>query len=305
MSRKFRLRDNPGDDMHRRDVIRRRTHESHEEALLTVVDGPPEGDRWSTYADSGTLHGPAPRPSWVSTGSAAVDHELGIVKTGKEADVFLLRRELPGTDTPETGTSTLLAAKRYRDLDHKTFRRDSSYLEGRNVRESRQRRAAANRTAYGRKLLAGTWAVAEFEVLGAMWEAGAPVPYPVQLVGTELLMEWIGSPDGVAAPRLAQLRPKTDELASLWQQCIEAMTYLARAGLAHGDLSAYNLLVDDGRLVLIDVPQAVDIVANPQGMDFLYRDARNVAAWFTARGLPTADPDLLMAELVGCTGIGG
>jgi RIO kinase 1 len=248
---------------------------------------PPAGDRWSNW--DGARHGPTPRPSWVITESAAVDHELGIVKSGKEADVYLIEREIPDTDR-----GVRLAAKRYRE--HKSFHRDTAYLEGRRVRESRQQRAMSNRTRFGRTLLAGQWAAAEFDVLCAMWEADAPVPYPVQLSGTELLMEFIG--DEAAAPRLAETRPDAELLESLWEQCVHAMSHLARAGLAHGDLSPYNLLVHRGCLVMIDVPQAVDLVANPNGLDFLYRDAANVASWFAARGLARADADVLMAELI-------
>jgi len=85
------------------------------------------------------------------------------------------------------------------------------------------------------------------------------------------------------------------ELVSLWGQLVEAMTTLAQAGLAHGDLSPYNLLVHQGRLVMIDLPQVVDVISNPNGRGFLERDARNVATWFAARGLAAADPDKLAA----------
>src|SRR5580693_9958953 len=85
--------------------------------------GLPEGDRWSTWDQSTpTERGPKPHPEWLITDLAAVDHELGVLKTGKEADVFLLRRGVPGTDR-----SCLLAAKRYRDAAHRQFHRDSGY----------------------------------------------------------------------------------------------------------------------------------------------------------------------------------
>lgn len=101
----------------------------------------------------------------------------------------------------------------------------------------------ANRTTFGRQVPAGQGAVDEFDVLGMMWQAGAPVPYPVQLDGTEILLEFIRDPDGTAAPRLAQVRGTSGELHDLWDQCVDVMCLLATAGLAHGDLSAYNLLV--------------------------------------------------------------
>jgi RIO kinase 1 len=259
-------------------------------------DDPPDGGRWSTWDDC--LRGPEPYPDWVVTELAAVDTELGIVKTGKEADVHLVERAVPGTDR-----SCLLAAKRYRDSNHRQFHRDSGYLEGRRVRRSRETRAMANRTGFGRQLLAGQWAAAEFDALCRLWQVGeqigaVAVPYPVQLRGTELMLEFIGTPDGDAAPRLAQLRPSGAELADLWRQLVDALVVLARAGLAHGDLSPYNLLVHSGRLVLIDLPQVVDVVANPGGREFLARDVRVVSTWFASRGLSEVDEHELTRSLL-------
>ena len=259
-----------------------------------ATDGLPEGDRWSTWDQSTpTERGPRPHPRWLVTDLAAVDTELGILKTGKEADVYLIRRGVPGTDR-----SCLLAAKRYREATHRQFHRDAGYLEGRRVRESRINRAVASRSDFGLQAIAGQWAYAEFNALVGLYGARVPVPYPVQILGTEILLEFIGDADGTAAPRLAETRPEPSELASLWDQLLEAMSTLARAGLAHGDLSPYNLLVHHGRLVMIDLPQVVDVIANPNGRGFLERDARNVATWFAARGLAAADPDKLAALIV-------
>jgi RIO kinase 1 len=263
-----------------------------------VADGPPEGDRWSTWDQSTpTERGPLPHPKWLVTDLAAVDTELGVLKTGKEADVFLLRRGVPATDN-----SCLLAAKRYRDTEHRMFHRDSGYLEGRRTRDSRVNRAMSSRSSFGREAISGQWAYAEFNALVRLHLAGVPVPYPVQIVGTELLLEFLGSDDGTGAPRLAETRPDRDQLADLWNQLVEAMTALARDGLAHGDLSAYNLLVHDGRLIMIDLPQVVDVIANPRGGWFLDRDAANISRWFTQHGLanvavtPEELPALLREE---------
>jgi len=242
---------------------------------------------WSTYPDA--AHGPTPLPDWVLTTPAAIDADLGVMKTGKEADVSLVRRSHAGTDT-------LLAAKRYRDAQHRMFHRDAGYLEGRRVRRSRENRAMATRTEFGRELIAGQWAAAEFSVLSRLWSAGAAVPYPVQLLGTEVMMEFIGAVDqhgnGIAAPRLAQLRPERREATELFHQLREVLVALAEAGYAHGDLSAYNVLVHDGRLVLIDLPQAIDIVGNPQGFDYLHRDCVNICSWFDGRGVHADAHDL-------------
>ena len=242
-------------------------------------DDPIDGDRWSTW-DVGQ-HGPTPHPDWLVTEFAAIDTELGVLKTGKEADVHLVERAVPGTSR-----SCVLAAKRYRTAEHRMFHRDAAYLEGRRVRRSRETRAMERRTSFGRDLLAGQWAAAEFNALCRLWRLGAPVPYPAQLHGTELLLEYLAEPDGQAAPRLAQLRPEPTALRALWDQLIDALVLLTDEGLTHGDLSPFNLLVHRGRLVLIDLPQVVDIVANPQGPAFLARDIRIVTDWFTARGLP-------------------
>ncbi|MEO3884791.1 RIO1 family regulatory kinase/ATPase [Nonomuraea sp. B5E05] len=253
-------------------------------------DGPPEGDRWSTWDQSTpTEKGPRPYPDWLVTELAAVDTEHGVLKTGKEADVHLISRGVPGTDR-----ECLLAAKRYRSADHRLFHRDAGYLEGRSTRESRMNRAMANRTAFGKQVIAAQWAVAEFAALCRLWQLGVPVPYPVQIVGTEILEEFVGTRDGFAAPRLAQV---SDDLDDLWEQLVTAMVTLAREGLAHGDLSPYNLLVHEGRLVIIDLPQIVDVIAHPAGPSFLDRDARNVATWFAAKGVAAADPDTLAALL--------
>ena len=255
--------------------------------VFDATDGLPDGDRWSTWDQSTpTERGPRPHPDWLVTELAAVDTELGILKTGKEADVFLVRRGIPGTDR-----SCLLAAKRYRSADHRMFHRDVGYLEGRRTRESRVNRAVASRSTFGRQAIAGQWASAEFAALARLYAAGVPVPYPAQILGTELLLEFIGAADGTAAPRLAETRPGPAELAVLWDQMVESLVALARDGLAHGDLSAFNVLVHDGRLVMIDLPQVVDVIANPRGAAFLTRDAENIARWFAARGLAGVRPE--------------
>jgi RIO kinase 1 len=154
----------------------------------------------------------------------------------------------------------------------------------------------AKSTTFGRQVAAGQWAYSEWNALTSLYTAGVPVPYPVQIDGTEILMEYI-EVDGDAAPRLAQVRPDRGLVESYLEQLREAMALLARRGLAHGDLSPYNILAQGERLVIIDVPQVIDIVGNPQGMDFLARDCRNVCRWFSSRGLDV-DADELLSELV-------
>jgi RIO kinase 1 len=271
---------------------------SHEfDTTWDTTDDGSDAHHYTTWDAPGVVHGPDPVPAWVVTELSARDTDRGVLKTGKEADVHVVERSVPDSDR-----RCLLAAKRYRDAEHRMFHRDSGYLEGRKVRESRVTRAMASRTAFGREAIAGQWAAAEFGALGGLWSLGVSVPYPVQLLGTELMLEFIGSDDGTAAPRLAQTRPSRTELESLWWQLVDALRILARAGLAHGDLSPYNLLVHGERLVLIDLPQIVDVVINPNGADFLARDVTNVARWFTGKGL-AIDPESLIVELLHDAGV--
>lgn len=273
-----------------------------------IQDDAEDEPTWSSWL--GAEHGPHPRPDWVITDLGAVDTELGVLKGGKEADVYLVERAVPDDVNGGGGRSCLMAAKRYRTSEHRMFHRDAGYTEGRRVRRSRETRAMARRTDFGRDLLSGQWAYAEFAALSRLWQTGAvtgtiAVPYPVQLDGTELMLEFIGEPDGTAAPRLAQVRPTPDELQDLWHQLVQTLGTLATAGLAHGDLSAYNVLVHRGRLVLIDLPQVVDVVINPQGPAFLERDVRVIGQWFRARGLPedVLDLDALVAALLADAGV--
>jgi RIO kinase 1 len=109
-------------------------------------------------------------------------------------------------------------------------------------------------------------------------------------------MEFIGDADQ-AAPRLAQARLSAAELASAWAQLLDSLRALTTAGLVHADLSAYNLLWWRDRLVVIDMPQAVEFSTNPEAPDLLHRDLENVAAWFGARGV-TVEVEPAFAELL-------
>jgi RIO kinase 1 len=263
---------------------------------FTAYDDLADGQRWSTWLDVEPLcRGPEPRPDWVVTSQGAIDTELGILKTGKEADVHLLDRTDPHR-ADEPGHSVVMAAKRYRSPEHRSFHRSATYTEGRSMKRSRDERALKRKSTFGREVAAGEWAISEWTALNRCWQLGLPVPYPVQIDGTEILMEWVAV-DGQTAPRLAQTRPEPALLECYFEQVRQAMTTLARAGLVHGDLSPYNILAAGERLVIIDLPQLVDLVGNAQGFDFLLRDCTNVCTWFTRKGLEV-DPQALFGELV-------
>jgi RIO kinase 1 len=278
------------------DVVRTES-DLFEFSFQQVEESLAPNQRWSTWLDvERGSRGPEPRPSWVVTAQAAIDTELGVLKTGKEADVFLIERAVDAIgDAP--AQSSLLAAKRYRTEEHRSFHRSTAYVEGRRTRNSRDSRAMAKKTQHGRSVASGQWAYAEWDALNRLWKAGVPVPYPVQIDGTELLMEFIDDGEGGAAPRLAQVRPSKQLLGEYFEQLRGAMRELARAGLAHGDLSPYNVLAQGERIVMIDLPQVIDVVGNPKGMEFLLRDCHNMASYFTSRGLEI-DEQELFADLL-------
>jgi len=271
----------------------------HDLTYRSLSEDLDDDQRWSTWGSvERSCRGPRPRPDWLVTSAAAIDTDLGVLKTGKEADVVLLERAVP----QDPGQSCLLAAKRFRDNQHRLFHRDAGYTEGRRVRNSRDTRAMTRNTTFGRSVAAGLWARSEWTALNQLFLAGVPVPYPVQVDGTEVLMEFIADGDA-AAPRLQQLRPTPAQLTTLFDQLLAALRTMTELGVVHGDLSPYNILVAhprsaEPRLVVIDVPQLVDLVANPNAVEFLHRDCTNMANWFRARGY-AVDADELLSELLG------
>ena len=189
-------------------------------------DGLDPDQRWSTYWDVERLcRGPAPIPGWLVTDDGAIDTDLGVLKTGKEANVHVVRRALRGQD------GVLLAAKRYRDAEHRSFRRSAAYQDGRRMRNTRDTRALAKGTSHGRQVAAGQWAHAEWEALRRLWQLGAAVPYPVQIDGTEILMELVTDQDGEVAPRLAATRPDGPLLEAYLEQLRDFLSALGGAGL--------------------------------------------------------------------------
>lgn len=236
----------------------------------------------TTY--TAAAHGPDPVPPWVITEDAARQHELGILKTGKEADVYVVRRTLGDR-------VNLLAAKRYRDFEDRTFRNDARYRR-RRTGDARVDRAVDQGTRIGMGFRAMLWVNTEFETLGRLWAAGASVPYPVQQLDHEVMLEYIGDEQS-AAPRLVAAPLGKPEIRDLYEQAVALLQTMVRCGVVHGDLSPYNLLVWKGRLVMIDLPQAVDPLAHADGLALLQRDVDNVCAWFERKGVETRRADLL------------
>ncbi len=245
-------------------------------------------------------------PDWL-VAEPYTEVDLGTLRTGKEAQVDVVER------TDLDGHTCLLARKRYlpRTVTAKgqlealgvqrasTFHNDVEYREGRQFRKSRDRRAVDAMTTYGKRLLQDRWTGHEFDVMSRLWDAGVSVPYPVAFADDLFYLEYIGTRGG-AAPQLAQARLDRRGLDDAWVQLVEALHGMCREGIAHADLSAFNLLWWDGRLVVIDLPQAVDVAANPQGFEFLHRDVHNVCRWFARRGV-AHDPEEVFAQLLAST----
>jgi RIO kinase 1 len=212
------------------------------------------------------------------------------VKSGKEATVFCCRGG-------EAARRELLAAKVYRPLESRRFKNDAIYHTGRMhlARNGRARRAAENKSAFGREIQYATWIDHEWQTMNLLFEHGADVPQPLARNDRAILMPFLGNESG-AAPILhdADLdRIDTQRVADrlLWN--IELMLHLDRV---HGDLSPYNVLYHAGKAVIIDFPQAVDPRLNPAGRQLLWRDVENVCRWAGRSGVQR-DADRIARQL--------
>lgn len=244
-----------------------------------------------------------PAPPDIILENYIEDVELGMLKRGKEAEVYLIERRGPDR-------ACLLAEKRYLPFEERTFKHNVAYRAHRRAlgwaRDGERKRARKvggglqramdKGTDFGKRAIYERWISTEWSMLGRLWKAGAPVPYPVEQTGDGFVMAYIGDRDG-AAPRLAQAGLSRDELPSMFEQLRDGLLCFARAGIVHGDLSPYNLLVWRDTLWFIDLPQAVPYLANDNATDFLYRDVQNVCAWFGRRGYD-ADAEALFAEVL-------
>jgi len=247
-----------------------------------------------------------PAPAWLIVESFE-ERQVGVLKSGKEAEVFLVeRRSLDGAAAEHA--TCLLAHKRFRprhpgigELRQLGFskgtiyRHDAVYRQGWNL-NARDRRAVQGRTSHGQGIRARIWPANELAMLRRAWNAGASVPYPVDRTDDGVLMEYIGSATQ-AAPRLVDARLDRNAVAGAWSQLLDSLRRMARGGIVHADLSVYNMLWWEGRLVLIDFPQAVDAAENAEAADLLHRDLVNVGTWFGRRGVEV-DVEKVFADLV-------
>jgi RIO kinase 1 len=194
-----------------------------------------------------------------------IDEVARALKSGKEAAVYVVR----------CGTE-LRCAKVYKDMGQRSFQQRAQYQEGRKVRSSRQARAMAKSSRYGRKEQESAWKNTEVTALYQLAAAGVRVPRPYGYFNDVLVMELVTDADGHSAPRLGEVE-LTPELAREYHQfLIGQIVRMLCSGLIHGDLSEYNILIDAHGPVIIDLPQAVSAAGNNNAQAMLARDVTNV-----------------------------
>lgn len=202
--------------------------------------------------------------------------------SGKEATVYVVER-----------AGHLSAAKVYKARDERTFKKTASYVEGRNqTRNSRDRRAMQNKSAYGRGLIEDSWQDMEFHALRAAFDGGVRVPEPYLLYENVLFMELIVDAAGAPASRMADFTLDAEEASRLHQEVFLQVKALLGTGRIHGDLSAYNVLMAADGPTIIDMPQVVEVAGNNNARQILRRDLRNITehlARFDARLLRFSD----------------
>ncbi|HVK95950.1 MAG TPA: PA4780 family RIO1-like protein kinase [Noviherbaspirillum sp.] len=199
-----------------------------------------------------------------------VDTVIRQLMSGKEATVYVVRCG-----------EEIRCAKVYKEANQRSFRQAASYQEGRKVRNSRQARAMEKGTRYGRKMQEEVWQNAEVDALYRLAAAGVRVPTPYSCFEGVLLMDLVTDADGHVAPRLNDVE-LTEALALQYHaQLLHQVVLMLCAGVIHGDLSEYNILLDADGPVIIDLPQAIDAAGNTEAGPMLERDVANLASYFS------------------------
>lgn len=206
-----------------------------------------------------------------------IDAVVRSLKSGKEAVVYVVRCG-----------DELRCAKVYKAAEQRGFQQLAAYQEGRKRRGGRDERAMKSGSRRGRAVQETEWQSAEVDALYRLSDAGVRVPQPFGMFSGVLIMELICDAEGGVAPRLIDV-DFSAETARLWyQKLVRDVVRMLCAGLIHGDLSEYNVLVDDTGPVIIDLPQVINASANHQAFRLLERDLHNLRAT-----LGRAAPDLL------------
>ncbi|MDR3429953.1 MULTISPECIES: PA4780 family RIO1-like protein kinase [Silvimonas] len=198
-----------------------------------------------------------------------IDEVVRQLMSGKEATVYVVRCG-----------EEIRCAKVYKEANQRSFRQNAAYQEGRKVKNSRQARAMEKGSRYGRKMQEEVWQNAEVDALYKLAAAGVRVPRPYLCFEGVLLMDLITDAEGNAAPRLNDVEMSPELAVQYHGQLIKQVVLMLCAGMIHGDLSEYNILVDADGPVIIDLPQAVDAAGNNNASQMLERDVDNLATYF-------------------------
>lgn len=198
-----------------------------------------------------------------------IDEVLVQLKSGKEATVYLVRCG-----------DEIRAAKMYKDAAQRSFKQAAVYLEGRKTRNTRDARAMARGSKFGKRVTEEGWQNAEVDALYKLDAAGVRVPKPYGCFDDVLLMELVTDDEGQAAPRLCELVFTPEEAVDLHHELIQEVVRMLCAGVIHGDLSEYNILMDPYGPVIIDLPQAINAASNPHAEMMLMRDVQNLSDFF-------------------------
>jgi RIO kinase 1 len=198
-----------------------------------------------------------------------IDAVVRQLMSGKEAMVFVVR-----------AADEVRCAKVYKEADQRSFRQAVDYTENRKTKNSRQARAMAKGTRYGREAQERAWQSAEVDALYRLAAAGVRVPKPYNFHEGVLLMELVTDAEGNAAPRLNDVRLTPEQALGLHRRLIGEVVRMLCAGVVHGDLSEYNILLAADGPVIIDLPQAVDAAGNNHAPRMLVRDVDNLRAFF-------------------------
>src|SRR5436190_4313463 len=194
-----------------------------------------------------------------------VDEVIRQLKSGKEAEVYVVRC---GSD--------VRCAKVYKDLGQRSFQQRAQYQEGRRTRGSRDARAMAKSTRYGRKEQEASWKNTEVRALYQLVAAGVRVPQPFGFFDGVLIMEYVTDADGHTAPRLGEVDLSTEQAREHHRFLIGQVVRMLCSGLIHGDLSQFNVLMGSQGPVIIDLPQAVNATGNNSAFAMLERDVKNI-----------------------------
>ena len=198
-----------------------------------------------------------------------VDSVIRQLMSGKEAMVYVVRC---GED--------IRCAKVYKEANKRGFRQSVNYTEGRKVRNSRRARAMEKGSRHGRETQEEAWQSAEVAALYRLAAAGVRVPQPYNFLDGVLLMELVTDASGDVAPRLNDLVLTAEQAREYHSMLIAQVVLMLCAGIIHGDLSEYNVLVSSDGPVIIDLPQAVDAAGNNNACSMLLRDVNNLATYF-------------------------